>query len=398
MSIDKAFIPYGCYWSTPFCRWQGSLAGEHAMSLAAASTRRFLEERTVPAESFDGIALGLTVFQRHSFYGAPRLAGMAGLEGITGPTIAQACATSARMVASAALEVQAGARKCLLAVACDRTSNGPHVYYPNPKGMGGTGQAENPVVDNFGIDPWAKNAMIETAEKVAAETGIGRAEQDEMALLRYQQYADALADDRAFQRCYLMAVELKKRGKVVGRVEADEGIHPTTVEGLGKLRPVLEGGTVTFGSQTHPADGNAGMVLCEKEMAERLSKDPQVPIRVVSYGETRVNKGFMPMAVVPAARDALARADLDIADCRAVKTHNPFALNDVYFCREMKLEAEKVNRFGSPLIWGHPQAPTGLRAIIELIEELVAAGGGFGLFSGCAAGDTAMAVVVKVGE
>jgi acetyl-CoA acetyltransferase len=55
-----------------------------------------------------------------------------------------------------------------------------------------------------------------------------------------------------------------------------------------------------------------------------------------------------------------------------------------------------MNRFGSPLIWGHPQAPTGLRAIAELIEELVAGGGGVGLFSGCAAGDTAMALVLKV--
>ena len=55
-----------------------------------------------------------------------------------------------------------------------------------------------------------------------------------------------------------------------------------------------------------------------------------------------------------------------------------------------------MNRYGSPLVWGHPQAPTGMRAMIEMIEELVLAGGGYGLFSGCAAGDTAMAVVLEV--
>ena len=104
----------------------------------------------------------------------------------------------------------------------------------------------------------------------------------------------------------------------------------------------------------------------------------------------------MPMAVVPAARHALARSGKTVEDCAAIKTHNPFAVNDVYFCREIGVDPEKVNRFGSPLIWGHPQAPTGLRACAELIEELVDGGGGVGLFSGCAAGDTAMAVVLEV--
>ena len=85
---------------------------------------------------------------------------------------------------------------------------------------------------------------------------------------------------------------------------------------------------------------------------------------------------------------------LDAID--AIKTHNPFAVNDVYFCRETGIEPEAMNRFGSPLVYGHPQAPTGTRLVIELVEELTARGGGRGLFVGCAAGDTAMAVVIEV--
>jgi acetyl-CoA acetyltransferase len=104
----------------------------------------------------------------------------------------------------------------------------------------------------------------------------------------------------------------------------------------------------------------------------------------------------MPKATVGAARRALERAGLSASDCRAIKTHNPFAVNDVFFCRELALAPERVNAFGSPLVYGHPQAPTGLRLLIELIEELVIAGGGRGLFSGCAAGDTAMAWVIEV--
>ena len=81
----------------------------------------------------------------------------------------------------------------------------------------------------------------------------------------------------------------------------DEGPRrDTSVEALAKLRPVQEGGTVTFGAQTHPADGNAGLVLCSRERAGQLSKDTAMVVQVLGYGEARVDKGFMPMAVVPA--------------------------------------------------------------------------------------------------
>ncbi len=397
MAFEKTYIPYGAYFSSPFCRWQGSLGHLHAMQLAADTTKRFLAEREISAAAFDQLVLGITIHQRRSFYGAPWLAGMIGAGGITGPTLAQACATSARMLAASALEVETGASECILAVACDRTSNGPHVYYPNPKGTGGMGEAEDPVWDNFNLDPHAGGAMIDTAENVAAKAGITKEEQDEVTLLRHQQYQDALADDRAFQKRYMIGVELKRGKKVTGTVEADEGIFPTTAEGLAKLRPAKEGGTVSFGTQTFPADGNAGMVITTEERAAELSRDPAVKIRLRSYGTTRVEKGHMPMAVVPAARQALERAGVGVEQCAAVKTHNPFAVNDVLFSREMGLAPERFNRFGSPLVWGHPQAPTGLRAVAELIEELVADGGGVGLFSGCAAGDTAIAVVLEVG-
>ena len=82
----------------------------------------------------------------------------------------------------------------------------------------------------------------------------------------------------------------------------------------------------------------------------------------------------------------------------AIKTHNPFAVNDEVFAQEMGTDAMAMNNYGCSLIWGHPQGPTGMRSIIELIEELVLRGGGYGLFTGCAAGDTAMAVVLQVGH
>lgn len=396
MALEKPFIPYGGYWSTPFARWQGSLAPYHSIELAGQVGRSFLDTRGIPADTFDAVALGLTVPQRFWFYGAPWLAALIGRPEVTGPTLSQACATSARVLASAAFEVEVGQREAILTVGCDRTSNGPHIYYPDPAGPGGQGESEDPVLGNMNHDPHACVAMVDTAENVASEAAISRAEQDEMALLRFSQYQDALADDRAFQRRYMLPVDLMRRGKVAGTLEADEGIHETTAEGLARLRSVREGGTITFGTQTHPADGNAGIIVTTREKAAELSRDPSVTVRLHSFGEARTEKAFMPKAVVPAARHALERAGIGIGDCAAIKTHNPFAVSDVYFCREMDLSPDQVNHYGSTLVWGHPQAPMGMRAIIEMIEELVIRGGGYGLFTGCAGGDSAMAVVLRV--
>jgi acetyl-CoA acetyltransferase len=398
MQFENVYVPYGAYWSTPFCKWQGSFSTLPPIPFAADVASGALADRGIPPDAFDALCLGWTVPSRHAFYGAPWLAGLMGMAGITGPNISQACATSVRCVVTGATELMTGGARTFLAVACDRASNGPHIYYPDPSGPGGTGQKEDWVMDNFGHDPFGKTAMIATAEKTAAEAGIGREPQDEVALLRYEQYRNALADDRAFQKRYMVTpCEVKNRkGKVLASVETDEGVFPTTAEGLAQLRPVMPDGTVTFGTQTFPADGSAGIVVTDRDRARELSRDPAVEVQVLSYAQARVEKGLMPMANPPAARLALERAGIGIADVAAITSHTPFAINDVYFAREMGLGIEDMNRYGCSLVWGHPQAPTGLRGIIELIEELAVLGGGHGLFTGCAAGDTAGALVLKV--
>ena len=93
---------------------------------------------------------------------------------------------------------------------------------------------------------------------------------------------------------------------------------------------------------------------------------------------------------------AAAAAGLQIGQIDAIKTHNPFAVNDIALSRDTGFAWEKMNNYGSSIIWGHPQAPTGMRAIIELIEELVLRGGGVGLFTGCAAGDSGYATIIRV--
>ena len=396
--MTDAYIPYGGYWSTPFAKWQGALSHLNRVELAAHVAKNELDRREIAPADFDMAVLGLTVPQHKSFYGTPWLTAMMGADKVTGPTLAQACATSTRCLQSASQEIGDTADSVLV-VTTDRTSNGPNIYYPNPSAPGGTGTTENWVLDNFGHDPYAQVAMVGTAENVARKWQITMDEQHDVVAQRYEQYCDSTADDHAFQKRYMrlpFEVPDQKFRKTVATMTGDEGVFETTREGLNKLKPVVADGTVTFGSQTHPADGNTSMIVTTKEKAAAMSSDPKIEIRIAGFGQARTDKAFMPHAPVPASQRALDNAGISLDDITAVKTHNPFAVNDIVFCRETGFDITKMNNYGCSLIWGHPQGPTGLRAICELIEELVIRGGGYGLFNGCAAGDSSMAAIIEV--
>ncbi|MEM1102527.1 MAG: thiolase family protein [Pseudomonadota bacterium] len=393
-----AHIPYGCYWASPFARWQGSLAGFHALELVADVTRERLAAFAIDTRQLEFGVLGSTVPQRGSFYGLPWVAGLAGAPHLAGPTISQACATGARVLATAAHEIAARGASAGLALTADRTSNSPHIYYPAPSAQGGVGETEDWILANFEADPFAGVSMVETAENVARKYGVSRERQDDIALLRYAQYETALAEDRAFQRRYMptLATPSRKRGAPGGTVIGDEGVYSVDERKLRSLAPAREDGSVTYATQTHPADGNAGVIVADAETAGTLSQDSSIQVRILGFGQARTEIAHMPEAPVPACRDALKACELSIDEIDLVTSHNPFAVNDVVFHLETGFPLERMNIRGCSLVYGHPQGPTGLRLIIELIESLAERGGGRGLFQGCAAGDTAMAIVIAV--
>ncbi|ROS32135.1 thiolase family protein [Amycolatopsis thermoflava] len=394
MRYDDVAIPLSGAWASPFVKWQGSLSEASSLDVAANVTSKALAERAIDPGEFAGIVLGWTVPQPEIFYGAPTLAARIGAEGVSGPMISQACATSVACLHSAAGAVTAGGGTQLV-VAADRVSNGPQLLYPSPGAQGGAPQVTNWVLDSFARDPWAGAGMLAAAEVVAAELGATRSEVDDLAVLRSEQYSRALADDRAFQRRYLVPVEIPRKRRDPLLIDADEGIRPLVAGEIAALRPVTPDGVHTFATQTHPADGCAGAVVTDVARARSLSGGKGVA-RVLATGFARVGKSHMPEAPVPAAAAALDAAGMTIDQVDAVTTHNPFAVNDLYFAKQTGFPVERMNAFGCSLIFGHPQGPTGLRSITELIEELRLRGGGVGLFTGCAAGDTGAAVVVRV--
>lgn len=394
--FTKAFIPYGGYYSTPFSRWQGTLALENSIVLGAETSKRWITGKSWDPKSFDYVIIGVTIGQPKIFYSGPWSAALLGAEDTPGVLISQACSTSTTGLFQAAMSIENGICNNIYTLFTDRCSNGPHTIWPNPAGPGGQVISENWMMEHFSFDPWGKVSMIQTAENVAALSGVTREECDAVAVRRYEQYTDALKDDRAFQKRYMFPIELKAKKKTI-TLDADEGITPTTKEGLVGLKPVLPGGVHTFGAQTHPADGHCALVVTSRDKAKALSTKPEVEVQIVSYGFSRVKKAHMAMAPVPAAQMALDKANLSVKDIKVIKTHNPFAANDVYMAKEMGLDVNSFNNYGSSLVFGHPQAPTAGRLIIEGIEEAAILGGGYVLFTGCAAGDTAAAMILKVG-
>ena len=395
----KPFIPYKGYYTTPFSRWQGSMQNDNAVSLGGETARRWFLDKKMDPAVVDYLYFGSTVVQKHWFlshhYAAAILTD--DKKFLPGVFVNQACSTSTTMLNLLAKDIELGVYEIGYLLAADRCSNSAHTTWPAPLGPGGMPEREDWMMDNFDGIPRYRASMAQTAENVAKDYGITKEECDALVLRRFQQYQTALADDRAFQKRYMFAPEVTVTKKKKMLLEEDEGWTPTTAEGLARLKPQFPGGVLSFGAQTFPADGNSGIFVTTREKAKELSADPKVEIQLVSYGYARVKPMYMPAAPIPAAEMALANAGLKVTDMKAIKTHNPFAVNDLAFAKKFGIDVNGMNNYGSSLIYGHPQAPTVARAVIELIEELVLQGGGYGLFTGCSAGDSAAALVLKVG-
>ena len=163
MMFKNAYIPYGGYWSSPFCRWQSDLQNENAILEGAATAKRFFETHNIPPDIFDGLVLGMTVSQQFQFFSTPYFATLMGNDKISGPTISQACATSATAIGYAGMAIETGVYQNVFVPTMDRCSNCPNTMWPNPGGLGGQPVYESWMVDGFNNDPVAECSALQTA-------------------------------------------------------------------------------------------------------------------------------------------------------------------------------------------------------------------------------------------
>src|SRR5690554_4625050 len=162
--LTKAYIPYRGYYSTPFCKWQGSFANENAIELGAETSKKWFAAKNFDPKELEYLYLGLTVGQQRVFFGATWAAYMMGAPDIPGMTIMQACSTSTTTIFNAASSVELGNLDMAYCLLVDRCSNSPHTVWPNAKGPGGKVISEDWFMDNVAADPATGLGMLNTAE------------------------------------------------------------------------------------------------------------------------------------------------------------------------------------------------------------------------------------------
>ena len=359
--FDKVYIKD--YYSSPFCRYGGSFKSYNAIELAAETTKEWANQKKINVQDLDYVIYGNSVHQDHGFWSGPWSAALLGADKTPGVMISQACTTGLFSLFQSATMIQSNVYNNIYNLTSDRTSNGPIVTWPN------TARKEVWVKDNFEWDPWGKTSMKMTAERIKDKYSISSHELDYCTAERYEQYYSVPERDYIF---------------TTAGVSKDEGIKKISIERLQSLR---KNDSHTVGNCTQPADGHTGIIVTSKK----------TNIKIISFGMSRVKKGYMPEASIPATKEALKKANLTIKDIKVINQHNAFVVNDIAFCKEFKISTSQINRWGSPLVYGHPQSPVLSRLTIEAIEETKTLGGGYCLVTGAAAGDIGAAMIFKVG-
>jgi len=392
--FPRARIPYGTWGSSFFPAWQTSaLAEVNIGQFAGEAMNRILGLRKVPNSELDYLILGSTIPWHWKFWNAPLVASCLGHR-IPGFHMEQACATGLQAVVVAGAEVQSGANDVVGVLTFDRTSDSPVGVFPERRAYERT-MALSDVWDNFGFDPAAGHAMINTAGNAARKHHLDRKEVEELTYCRYQQYFDAKAS--GFLDRILVPLEvLTVQGRTLGLVDEDAGVRKLTLDDLRQMRELDT--CVTTGMQTHASDGMATLLVTTADKAKELSPRPEIVIQFVAKAEVRTHPALMPEAPTLAVQKLLARTGLTMADMAVVKSHNPFAVNDAILSKVLKHDWREVNKTGCSLVWGHPQGPTLTRMLIEGLEEAVDLGGGLVMLLGCAAGDVGMAALFSVTE
>lgn len=392
--FPDARIPYGTWGGSYFPAWQSSpLAEVNICQFAGEGMNRILGLRKVPKSRLDYLVTGSTVPWHWKFWNSPLAASCMGTR-IPGFHVEQACATGLQAVAAAVSQVQGGSSEVAGVLTFDRTSDSPVGVFPERRSYRRT-EAISDVWDNFAFDPATGKTMMGAAGNAARKYKIDRQEVDDAAFLRHQQYFEAL--DSGFLKKFLVPMDLLNvQGRAMGTIDSDTGVSRLTRKALGAMRQLDT--CVSSGTQTHAADGMACLLVSTPEKARELSSRPEISIRMLAKTELRTHPSLMPEAPALTVKKLLQRTGLKMGDMDVVKSHNPFAVNDVIFAKELSYDWREMNKTGCSLVWGHPQGPTLTRLLIEGLEETVELGGGRLLLMGCAAGDVGIAAIFEVGE
>lgn len=380
---------------TAFTAFGGSFAGVDAVQLGTATAVEALKRSGVKPEQVDHVVYGGVITTGpNSAYLARHIGLYAGVpQEVPALTQNRLCGSGMQSVVTAAQQILLREADVVLAGGAENMSQSPYSNFEQR--FGGSKMGDMKFIDMLSAtltDQYTGSGMGMTAEKLSEQYGITRSEQDEFALLSHARAAAAREAGKFKEEIVPVTIQTRK-GEVT--IDTDEHIKEGgTLEALTKLRPAFKkDGTVTAANASGINDGAASIVVASEHFVEENGLKPIA--RIVSWGIAGVDPTLMGIGPVPAIKQALERANLQLEDLDLVEVNEAFAAQYLAVEKELRLNREKTNVNGGAIALGHPVGASGTRVILSAAYELKRRGGKYAATSLCIGGGQGIALIIE---
>jgi acetyl-CoA acyltransferase len=376
---------------TPFGRYGGTLSSVRADDLAALPIKALIARNaSVDWQAVDDVLYGCANQAGEDNRNVARMAALlAGLPvEVPGSTINRLCGSSLDALGSAARAISSGEAELMIAGGVESMSRAPFVLAKTDSAFSRSAKIEDTTIGWRFVNPLMKaqfgiDSMPETAENVAAEFGVSRADQDAFALRSQQRWAAAA--ERGFFAREIVAVDVpRKKGEALV-FGADEHPRPdTTPEALAKLRGVVRpDGSVTAGNASGVNDGACALLLASEDAVRRFGLTPRA--RILGSAAAGVPPRIMGIGPAPATQKLVARLGMKVADFDTIELNEAFAAQGLAVLRQLGLpdDGAHVNPNGGAIAIGHPLGASGARLVTTALNQLESTGGRYGLATMC---------------
>jgi 3-oxoadipyl-CoA thiolase len=398
--VNDAFICAAV--RTPIGRYGGALANVRTDDLAAVPIRALVERHSrVDWAAVDDVIYGCANQAGEDNRNVARMALLlAGLPtDVAGTTVNRLCGSSLDAIAIAARAIKCGETSLMIAGGVESMSRAPFVLAKADSAFSRAAKIEDTTIGWRFVNPLMKakfgiDSMPETAENVAAEFGIGRADQDAFALRSQTRAAAAIAAGRLADEIVPVMVPAKKGDPVA--VTRDEHPRETTLDALAKLKGIVRpDGTVTAGNASGVNDGSCATLIASADAARRHGLAPLG--RVVAAAVAGVAPRIMGFGPAPAMRKVLALAKLTLAEMDVIELNEAFAAQALAVTRDHGLADDdpRVNPNGGAIALGHPLGASGARLVTTALHQLHRTGGRYAMCTMCIGVGQGIAMVIE---
>jgi len=388
---------------TPFGRYGGALSSIRTDDLATLPLKALMERNpSIDWGSLDDVIYGCVNQAGEDNRNVARMALLlAGLpQTVPGATVNRLCGSSLDAIGTAARAIRCGETQLMIAGGVESMSRAPFVIPKSDSAFSRAAKIEDTTIGWRFVNPLMKSkygidSMPETAENVAEEFKVGRAEQDAFALRSQQRWTAAQA--RGFYRSEIVPVSVPGKKGAITAVDRDEHPRPdATLDGLAKLKGVVKPeGTVTAGNASGVNDGACAMILASDAAAKKHKLTPRA--RVLAMATAGVAPRIMGVGPAPATRKVLEKTGLKLSQMEVIELNEAFAAQALAVTRDLGLpdDAAHVNPNGGAIAIGHPLGASGARLVTTAMYQLQAIRGRYALCTMCIGVGQGIALVIE---